>query len=322
MRRRDLILGLAGAGVWRSARGEEPGRVYSIGILTGLPRSAPNYVAFLAGLGRLGFVEGKNLRVDEKGYGLSRSGYAPHAADLARQEVDLMQCSGADALRAAQAATKTIPIMGATDDLVGEGFAKSFARPGGNITGVSILAPDLDGKRLQLLIELLPGARRVAALAGSDSATPARLEALRRQAHGKRVELDIRMAQKPEDIAPALDAFGAEGAAGINVLASAFLHFNRQLIFERTAALRLPAIYQWPEYVHEGGLIGYGQMLARIYRDQLSRIGAELLRGAKPAGIPVENPTHFYLSINLKAARALGLAVPPLLLAQAEEVIE
>jgi putative ABC transport system substrate-binding protein len=308
--------------VWRTARAQEPGRVYRIGILTGLPPTAPNYVALFAGLARLGFVEGKNLKVDEHGYGLSASRLAAHAAALVEDGTDLIQCSGANAFRAAQQATKTIPIIGATDDMIGEGLVQSLAHPGGNVTGVSILASELDGKRLQILLELLPGSRRVGVLAGADSATPSRLDTVRQAARSKGVALDIDTAQKAEDIAPALDALKAGGAAGVNVLASALLYFNRRVILERASALRFPAMYQWPAMAGEGGLIGYGPSLVRIYGDQLSRIAAEILRGRKPAGIPVEQPARFSLAINLKTAQALGLTVPRLLLAQAGEVVQ
>lgn len=306
------------------ARAQEPGRVYRLGILTGLPRTAKNYAALLDGLGRLGFVAGKNLRPDEDGFGLKPGQYAAHAAALVKDGVDLIQCSGADAFRAARDATKTIPIMGGTDDMIGEGLVRSFAHPGGNTTGVSILASDLDGKRMQLLLELLPGAHRVAALAGGDSATPDRLEALRGVARRAGVELAIRTVQSGEDIEPAFAAFKADGVAGVNVLASALLFFNRKIVLERAAALRLPAIYQWPDMADsgDGGLIGYGPRLDRIYGDQLARMAAEIFRGTEPADIPVENPTRFYLVVNLKTAKALGINAPPALVTEADEVIE
>lgn len=325
MRRRDFIARAGGAIIWPAvARAQVPGRVYRLGILTGLPRTAPNYGALYEGLARSGFVDGRNLQIDDHGYGLKPSQYAAHAAALVKEGVDLIQCSGADAFRAAQQATKTIPIMGGTDDMIGEGLVQSFARPGGNTTGVSILASELDGKRLQILLELLPGARRVGALVGADSATPARLAALSDVARRQGVELVTRTAQKAEDIAPALEALKTGGAAGVNVLASALLFFNRKIVLERNAALRFPAIYQWPDMAGagDGGLIGYGPRLAGIYGDQLARIGAEIFRGTKPADIPVENPTRFYLVVNLNAAKTLGINVPPPLLTEADEVIE
>jgi putative ABC transport system substrate-binding protein len=132
----------------------------------------------------------------------------------------------------------------------------------------------------------------------------------------------IRTARAYPEIAPAIEAAKTAGAAGLNVLGSALLFGDRKVIFARTAALRLPAIYQWPQNAREGGLIGYGPDLVRIYGDQLSRMAAEILRGTKPADIPVEQPTRFSLAVNLKLAKALGLTIPPLILARADEVIE
>jgi putative ABC transport system substrate-binding protein len=197
-----------------------------------------------------------------------------------------------------------------------------MARPGGNITGVSLLGTELDGKRQQLLIELLPGVRRVAALCDPRASAPETLQALREAAHASGVDLAIQKIEVPAEIAPAIDAAKAAGAAGLNILASVLLFINRQIIFERTAALGLPAIYQWPEYVHEGALAGYGPTLAHIFREQMAGLLAALLRGAKPADLPVQQPTTFELAINLKTAKALGITVPPALLARADEVIE
>lgn len=208
--------------------------------------------------------------------------------------------------------------------MVGEGLVTSFAHPEGNLTGVSILASELDGKRLEILQQLLPSARRLGVLAGKDAATPAGVEALRAQVRGQGVELVVRVIQKPEEIAPALAAIKAAGAAGVDVLASALLFFRRRIVLEQSAALRLPAIYQWPAMAEtgDGGLIGYGPNLNSIYGDQLARIAAEILRGTKPADIPVENPERFYLTVNLKTANELAVTVPRSLLAQADEVVE
>jgi putative tryptophan/tyrosine transport system substrate-binding protein len=322
MRRRDLILGLAGAGLWRKAGAQEPGRTYRLGVIDSLARPWPPQAAFLSGLAKLGFVADKNLWVDTQGYGLKPDQYAAHAAALVKAQPDLIFCGGATVLRIARQATTTIPLISIANDMVGMGFAQSAAHPGGNITGISLLANDLVTKRLQILLELLPGARRVGALAGADGATPAQLAAVRDAAHRIGVELDIRTAHQSEEIAPALAALKAGGAAGVNVLGSALLFHNTRSIVEQTAALRLPAVYQWPDAAKAAGLIGYGSSIVRIFGDQLSRIAAEILRGAKPSDIPIENPTRFYLTINLKTAKALGITIPPLLLAEADEVIE
>ena len=324
MNRRGFIVLLGGAVSVRPriVRAQEPGRTYRVAYLGPSPGGSPPQRAFLEGLGKLGFVEGKNLEQDTRGYGLRPGQFGQAAQELVQANPDLIYCGGPEPGRAAQQATKTIPLLVNTDDMVGEGLVASIAHPGGNTTGVSILSPDLDGKRFDILLELLPGARRIGALAGSDTANAQHFEALQAAAHARGVELVIRKVGTYGEIAPAVEAAKAAGAAGLNVLGSALLFGNRRIIFERAAALGLPAIYQWPENPHEGGLIGYGPSIVRIYADQLVRMAAEILRGTKPADIPVEHPTRFYLAVNLKTAKALGLTMPPLLLTQANEVIE
>ncbi|HJU17188.1 MAG TPA: ABC transporter substrate-binding protein [Stellaceae bacterium] len=323
MRRRELVGALLGFfAAPRAARAQESGRVYRIAYLGPSPQAGPPQRAFFAALGKLGFVEGKNLERETKGYGRRPGQFGKAAQELVQSKPDLILCGGPEAGRAAQQATKTIALLVNTDDMVGEGLAASIAHPGGNITGVSILSPELDGKRFEILLELLPGARRIAALAGADTANARHFTALQGEARARDVELVIRTAGAYPEIAPAIEAAKTAGAAGLNVLGSALLFGNRKVIFERTAALRLPAIYQWPENAREGGLIGYGPSIVRIYGDQLSRMAAEILRGTKPADIPIEQPTRFSLAVNLKAAKALGLTVPRLLLAQADEVIQ
>jgi len=206
--------------------------------------------------------------------------------------------------------------------MVGEGLVASMAHPGGNTTGVSILATELDGKRQELLIELIPGVRRIAALADSRTAVPKKLQALQDMARARGVELGIRTVGTPEEIAPAIEAAKASGAAGLNVLASPLLFGKQRIILERTAALGLPAMYQWPEMAHAGGLAAYGPSIVEITRQQDARLLAEVLRGTKPADIPVEQPTTFELVVNLKTAKALGLTIAEPFLARADEVIE
>ena len=225
------------------------------------------------------------------------------------------------AIRAAQQAAKTIPILASTDDMVGAGFVDSLARPNGNTTGVSILATELDGKRQEVLIEAMPGLRRMAALADFNRA-PVNLEALQEAARARNIELSIIRVAKSEDIAAAIEEAHASGATALNVLASPFLDTNRRVILDRVAALRLPAIYQFPETAEEGGLIAYGPRLVSIFREVLPRQLVQLFRGTKVGDIPVEQPTKFELVINLKTAKAMGVTVPDALLARADKVIE
>ena len=305
-----------------AARAQEPGRLYRIAYLGPSPQGSAAQVAFFAALGKLGFVEGRNLDADERGYGRRPGQFVEAAQELVQAKPDLILCGGPEAGRAAQQATKTIALLVNSDDLVGEGLVASIAHPGGNTSGVSIRSPDLDGKRFDILLELIPGARRLDALAGSDTANEQHFEALREAARARGVELLIRTAGAYGEIPPAVEAAKASGAAGLNVLGSALLFGNRRAIFERTAALGLPAIYQWPENAREGGLIGYGPSLVRIYRDQMSRLAAKVLRGTRPADLPVEHPDRFELAVNLNVAKALGLTMPPAILAQVDEVIE
>ena len=197
----------------------------------------------------------------------------------------------------------------------------SLARPGGNTTGTSIFATELDGKRQEILIEAVPELHRLAILA--DKSTGSReFVALQDAARARGVELLIHQIASAEEITAAIDSAKASGAAALNVLSSPFLYGNRQIIMQRVAALRLPAIYQFPEEAEEGGFVAYGPRLISIFRDLMAQQLAKLLRGVKPADIPIEQPTKFELVINLKTANALGITVPATLVARADKVIE
>jgi putative ABC transport system substrate-binding protein len=324
MDRRKIIALLGGTILaWPlELRAQEPGRTYHIGDLLNSPRDEPFYIALYDELGRLGFVEGRNLQIDGQGHGMRREQLAQHAAELVKAKVDVILTGGDVGIRAAQQATATIPILAMTDDMVGSGLVSSMARPGGNTTGVSLLATELDGKREEILIEMTPGTRRIAALADSNTTASQQLQALQDAARARGVELSIQRIARPEEIVGAIDAAKAAGAAALNVLASPVLFGQRQLIIERAAALRLPAMYQWPETAEEGGLAGYGPRIVQLYRDVMSRQLVALLRGTKPADLPVEQPTKFELVVNLKTAKALDLTIPESIIARADEVIE
>ena len=285
------------------------------------PRNDRYFVALLDGLRRLGFVEGRNLQIE--GAFLTSDEEAPQAATkLVAAKVEAIITGSYPRTHAAQKVTNTIPIVSVADDLVQSGLVSSLGHPGGNTTGVSILATELDGKRQGLLTELLPAARRIAALVDPTATAPERLEALKNDARTNGVELSTYIAATPEEIAPALDAAKAWGAEGLNVLASGLFNANQQRIIERVGAVPLPAIYQWPEMAEEGGLAAYGPRYESIYREQVARQLAKIFLGTKAADLPVEQPSKFELVINLKTAKALGLTVPEALLARADEVIE
>ena len=187
-------------------------------------------------------------------------------AAMAKSPPDVIWCSTVAQMRAAQEAVRAVPIVGMTTDMIATGLVKSFARPGGNITGISLLSPELDGKRQDIMIEAVPGARRMAMLADAIATAPQQLKALQDAGRARGIELTIFTIRTPEDIVPAMNEIKASGAAAINVLSSPLLFANRRLIIERAAALRLPAIYEWPEMAEEGGLIGYGARLTGIFR--------------------------------------------------------
>jgi len=323
LKRREFITLLGGAAAWPlAARGQEPGRIYRLGGLHASPRNAPHFVALFDELRRLGFTEGQNLVIDAAGYGLSPEQMEVHAADLVKAGVDVILAGGVAGVRPAQRVTASIPILAITDDMLSEGLVRSLAKPGGNTTGVTILASELDGKRQEILIEAVPGARRIAALADSNVSTPPRLRALEDAARARGVDLSIHSVARREEIGSAIDAAKAAGVEGLNVLSSPLLFNSRAFIFDRAAALRLPAVYQWPEMAEEGGLIGYGPLIVSLFRDTMSRQLAKLLRGAQPADLPVEQPTRFELVINLKTAKAIGHDIPAALVLRADKVIE
>jgi putative ABC transport system substrate-binding protein len=323
MRRRAFIAGLGGlAGCPFVALAQAPGRVYRLGCLFAAPRDAAHQIAFFDELRRFGFIEGQNVAIDWKGYGLQVEQFESHAAELVQTQVDVILAGGDAAVRAAQRATAEIPILALTDDMVGQGFVRSLAKPGGNTTGVTILASELDGKRQEILIQAIPGVQRIAALADSNIAAPSLLRMLEDEARARGVDLSIHQVGRPEDIVPAIDEAKASEAGALNVLASSFLFNNRVIIFDRVTALRLPAMYQWPEMADQGGLFGYGPRIVQLYRDVQCRQLVSLLRGIKPAEIPVEQPTKFEFAINLKAAKAIGFEVPAGLVLRADKLIE
>jgi putative ABC transport system substrate-binding protein len=218
-------------------------------------------------------------------------------------------------------ATKTIPIVALVDDLLGSGHVKSLARPEGNTTGVSVLGVDLDGKRQDILIEAVPGLRRLAALADVNN-TAAKLDALQEAAHARNVELSIYRIARSEEITAAIDRAQASRAAALNIFACPLLWANRQLIMDRAAALHLPTMHEFPEVAEEGAFAAYGPRLSQLFAEVMPQQIIKLFRGIKVADVPVEQPTKFELVINLKTAKAMGVTVSPALLLRADKLIE
>jgi putative ABC transport system substrate-binding protein len=323
MRRREFItlLGSTAVAAPSQAFAQEAGRTYRLGVLNAQARHAPNFAPFFDELRQLGFIEGQNLLVDGRGYAARTEQFPALALELVNAKVDAIISGGPAATQAALQATRTIPVLAIIDDMVAAGFVSSLAHPSGNTTGISFLATELDGKRQELLMELMPRARRMATLVDANATAAQRVAALQDATRARGVELSTILVDRPERIASVIDEAPHSGAEALNVLASPMLNARRLDIFERTTALRLPAIHQWPESAEEGGLIAYGPRLGEIYR-QLARQLAKVLRGAKPRTLPVEQPTSFELVINARIAKAIGVELPPALVLRADKVIE
>ena len=317
LKRRSLLAAFAAAAWPLAAQSQQPGRQYRLAYL-GLSR--PPEDALFSELARAGFVEGKNLVLDVAPTTLE--GLQARAAAIVAANPDVIFAGGDAPARVARAATRTIPIVTISDNLQSNGLLASFARPEGNLTGVNIFANELNGKRQEVLSELIPGLKRMALLVDPSSTTPEQVDVLVKAAVAAGIECKAHRVTNADGIAAAIEAARAGGAQALNVLASPLFHSRHAQAIALIAAARLPAVYQWPQYVEEGALIGYGPRLATVYRKLIARQLIRILKGAKPADVPAEQPTDFELSINLKTAKALGLTIPPSILARADEVIE
>jgi len=318
MNRREFIASVGSVALSPlAARAQEAGHIYRLGVL--IPATRASVEPFFDELRLAGFVEGQNLVVTGR-YSVRAERIAEATAELLKTEPEVILCGPETYLRALQTATRSIPLDSMSEDLVAEGFVASLAKPGGNITGISLLSPELDGKRMEILTEAVPGLRRVAALTHS-IATREHLEQQQELARSRGVELSVFPFAQASEIGPALEAAKASGAQAINFLATPHQVVSRDLILEHMARIKLPAIYQWPETADLGGLIGYGPPFAQMYR-QRARQTAKMLRGTKPTEMPVEQPANFELVINLKTANAIGLEIPDGLVTRADRVIE
>jgi len=280
--------------------------------------------AFQQGLRDLGYVEGQNLIMEYRYAEGSAERLRDHAAALVQLPVDVIVTVGASGTRGAQHATRTIPIvMTGNYDPVGQGFVASLAQPGGNITGLSNLGTELPGKRLELLKEVAPQSRRIAVLANPASPGYAPLlNNLTVAAEALKLFLHVVEVRRVEELDDAFAAMLRAGADALVVFAEPQLITpQRGRIADLAATSRLPAMYDGKLYVEAGGLMSYGASLPDLYRRATTYVD-KILKGAKPADLPVEQPTKFELVINLKAARALGITMPPSLLLLADEVIQ
>ena len=262
MRRREFIALMGASVAWPfAAMAQEPGRTYRLGSCHRLRAMCLLTSLFSTNCDAAVSLKAKTSRLISALLYTHVDLISQYAAELVTAQPDVIYAGGGVAARAVQQATKSIPIVAITDDMVGEGLVESLARPNGNTTGISILATELDGKRQEILIEAVPGIRRMAALANSSTLTEAKARALQEAARAHNVELSIYRITRGEEIAAAIDKAQASGATALNVFASPMLDGNGRLIMERVAALRLPAMYQWPERAEEGGFTGYGPRL-------------------------------------------------------------
>ena len=325
MKRREFVKLVGGAAVaWPpAARAQQPGRNYRLGVFLPFGRDQVGFSALFDELRVNGYVEGQNLTILEGSHDVYDSELAARATAIVNAAPDVIHSGPDPYTRAIQKVAGTIPVVALSGNLVAAGLVSSLAHPAGNTTGVSMFAPELDGKRQDILIEATPGVRRIAALADStmSQTAPGHFEELKKSADQHGIELITFSIAKPEEIAPAINAAKESGAEALNFLATPLFLVQRRVIFEQVAAVRLPAIYQWPEMAEQGGLVAYGPSLGQIYR-QVARLVIKVLRGTNPGDIPAEQPTNFELVINLKTAKALGFSVPPSLLTRADEVIE
>ena len=326
MRRRRFITLLGGAAAaWPlAARAQQPGKLPTIGFLGATTPSAGSQwvAAFVQRLRELGWIEGRTVAIEYRWAEGRTERSAEIAAEFVRLKVDVIVTSGTAPVIAVKQATSIIPIVfAAAGDPVGTGLVASLARPGGNITGLSIQAADLAGKRLELLREIVPGLRRLAVLAnvGNPAAVleMGEVQAAARTLGLEVVTLEIRRA---EDIAPAFETLKGRADA-LYVCADALVNTNRIRINTLALGARLPTMHRSREYVEAGGLMSYGPNFPDLFRRAADYVD-KILRGAKPGDIPVEQPTKFDLVINLITAKALGVTIPPTLLARADEVIE
>jgi putative ABC transport system substrate-binding protein len=321
MRRRDLLIVFlaAGAGVFRSGVRLKAAELPRVGVLAA--GIAELFEAFFAGMSDLGYVEGHNITYERRSSTGRPEPIPQLAAELVRAKVDLIVTAGPLPVRAAMEATSTIPIVfAALGDAIATGAVKNLAHPDRNATGFSFLNTEIGAKRVELLREMLPDTRRVAILFDRNSGASS-LEITVKSARALGLEQPVFEVAGPGEFEAAFAAAAVAQAQAINVLASPFFNANRGRLIDLAAQHRFPAMYESAEYVRDGGLMSYGPSFIDLFRRAANYVD-KILKGAKPADLPVEQPTRFELVINVKTAKTLGLTVPPSLLARADEVIE
>lgn len=329
MRRRDFLsaIGGAAAGWPLAARAQKSERVRQIGVLMAAAAGDAELVRRLAALqgelGRLGWVEGRNIRFETRWTAGDPERIRDSAAELVALAPDLILANGSSAMDAMLRATRTVPVVFVVvPDPIGAGYAESLARPGGNATGFSQFEFSIGGKWLELLKELAPGVMRVGVIRDPRiTAGTGQYGAIQSVAPSLGIELTPPNVRDPAEIERVITAFARNEKAGLIVTGSALAVVHRKLIITLAARHKLPAVYFADYQVKDGGLASYGPDLVDQYRQAAGYVD-RILKGEKPADLPVQAPTKYDLAINLKTAKALGLSIPPSLLARANEVIE
>jgi len=325
MRRRKFVALLGGVAAWPFAARAQQKAMPVIGVLnTGsLNPSSPFMDAFRQGLSEAGYVEGQNLAIEYRWAEGHYDRLPALAADLVDRKVDLIMASSPPSALAAKSATSTIPIVFRSGaDPVGDGLIASLAHPGGNLTGVSFIADELTAKRLALLSELVPRAGVIALLMNPNNATAERvIRDVQEAARTNGLQLHVLKASSEREIDSAFASLVQLHVDALVVGADPFLSTRREQLVTLASRRAIPAIYAWREFAAIGGLISYGSSLTAAFR-LVGAYAGKILKGTKPADLPVEQPTKYELVINLKTAKALGITVPPTLLASADEVIE
>jgi putative ABC transport system substrate-binding protein len=321
---RDIALALALTILWVPYSGwaQQPAKVWRVGFLSSSSGPTELVEAFRDQLRILGYVEGRNLSIEYRWAGEKDELLPGMAAELVRLKVDVIVTHAGLPPVAAKRATSTIPIViAAAADPVGQGLVASLARPGGNVTGLSMQSTDSAGKRLQLLREILPKAKRVGILARGDTpATTLLVEQVTQAAKPLNIALVVQQVKEAREFPGAFAAMQRGRAQALIVQQSPFTNTNRERIVELAAQHRLPAMFEARSFPDAGGLLSFGPSLPDLFRRAAFYVD-KIFKGAKPADLPIEQPTKFELVINMKTAKALGLTIPQALLLQADEVI-
>jgi putative ABC transport system substrate-binding protein len=309
-----------------AAEAQPAAQVPRIGYLALNPAANPHlHEAFRQGLRDLGYVEGRNIVIEYRDAEGKPERLPALAAELVALKVAVLVAQPTVTALAAKRATRTIPIVFPVAEPVTSGLVTSLARPGGNITGLSILAPEMGGKGLELLKQAVPGVSRVAVLWDPGAFPEGTTKDMRKEVEGAARALGVRLqfieARGPEDFDRAFSDMTRARAGALTVLGGSMFFSQRRRLVDLAAKNRLPAVYQWREGVDAGGLMAYGPSVPDLFRRAATYVD-KILKGAKPGDLPVEQPTKFELVINLKTAKALGLTIPPSLLQRADQVIE